>query len=203
MPIKNNREYRNLVNFGISENLEVEPYTVRGYATTFEPYVLFEYEGTEYKEQISRDAFVGADITDVIFQYNHDGKVFARTKNGTLELFVDEGGLGVKANLGTTNSAKEMYEEIRAGLIDQMSFAFTVAEEHYDSETHTRIIDRFKKIYDVSAVSIPANPTTQIGVSARSAFEGYIENDKQELLRAEKRARDKKKLLLKMKLGGF
>ena len=204
MPVKDNREYRYFQTFKIDEELsKAEPYTVRGYASTFEPYALFENEGVTYNEKILPTAFNDANKEDVIFQYDHSGPVYARSKNGTLELFVDDHGLGVKANLGTTSRARQMYEDIAAGLIDQMSFAFSVAEDHYEGDTHTRVIDRIKKVYDVSAVSIPANPTTEIGISARSYFEGFIEKEKQELLEAERKERARKALQLRIKTGGY
>ena len=163
-------------------------YVVRGYASTFEPYVLFEDDGIKYSEKIDRNAFDGADMSDVIFLYNHDGMVFARQKNGTLHLEVDDHGLRIEADLGSTEASREVYESIRSGLIDQMSFAFTVAEDSYDRETHTRTVTRFKKIYDVSAVSIPANPGTDINAVAQrsSFFDGVIESEMTE--RSEQRA---------------
>lgn len=200
MPISQNREYRAFVNFNIAEDRSVEPYIVRGYASTFEPYVMEEIDGVEYKERMSKEAFNNADISDVIFQYNHAGAVLARTKNKTLEIGTDDKGLWIKANLGTTERAKQMYEEIRTGLIDQMSFSFRVEKDHYEAETHTRVIDKLKKVYDVSAVSIPANDTTSIGISARSLFDGFIEQERQELLKAEKLARAKKALELRLRL---
>ena len=76
-----------------------------------------------------------------------------------------------------------------------MSFAFTVGEDEYDRKTHTRTISRITKVYDVSAVSIPANPYTDI--SARSYFDGVIESEKQELLLRQKKI---KKIKLMMEV---
>ena len=174
---------------------EEDSYIVEGYATTFEPYVLFTDEaGTNYSEQIDQKAFDGADMSDVIFLYNHEGRVFARQKNNSLELNVDEHGLKVRADLGKTEGGRQLYEEIRAGLIDQMSFAFTVDADAYDKKTHTRTIQRIRKLYDVSAVSIPANPGTEI--SARSWFDGVIEQERAERLEAEKRAEQVRRINL-------
>ena len=171
MPVKTDREYRAFNNFGVSEN---EPYMVRGYASTFEPYALFSIDGVDYNEHIERGAFAGADMRDVVFLFNHEGQVMARNNNGTLEVGEDERGLWIRADLGTTARSKEMYDEIRSGLIDQMSFAFTVDADgdHYERDTHTRVITRVKKVYAVSAVTYPANPDTTI--SARSFFDGEI-----------------------------
>lgn len=185
MPIKNDREYRSLVSFQAQEN---EPYTVRGYASTFEPYVLLSYDGIDYKERIEPTAFNEADMSDVIFQYNHEGRVYARQSNGTLELGIDPHGLAIRADLSSTAGSRDLFEDIRTGLITKMSFAFTVGSDHYEAETHTRVVDRIAKVYDVSAVSIPANPGTDI--SARSYFDGVIEAEKAE--RLEREAREQK-----------
>lgn len=175
------REIRSAIEFRAADN---EEYIVEGYATTFnDPYEMMEFDGVKYFEEVDRNAFDGADMNDVIFQYDHAGKVYARQKNGTLFLAVDDHGLRVRADLSKTESSRSMYEDIRAGLVSEMSFAFTVAEDAYNNETHTRTIRKIKKVYDVSAVSIPANPSTNI--SARSYFDGVIEAEKAERLRAD------------------
>lgn len=184
MPSKE-REYRAAQDFAAAEN---EEYIVEGYASTFEPYVLYRdaENNIDYYEQIAPTAFEGCDMSDVVFLYNHDGKVFARQKNGTLELTVDEHGLKVRADLSKTEASRQMYEEIKSGLIDQMSFAFVVDRECYDKKKHTRTIERMRKLYDVSAVSFPANPGTDI--SARSWLNGAIEAEQAERLAEQKRS---------------
>ena len=186
MPYREEREYRNMP---MMETRAVEgeeqSYIVEGYATTFEPYVLFEMDGIQYKEQILPEAFEEADLTDVIFVKDHEGTVFARTKNGSLTLTVDNHGLLSKADLGRTSAAREMHEEIQAKMYTQMSFAFTVAEDSYDRDNHLRKILRIKKLYDVSAVSFPANPGTDIGVATRDYFNGVIEAERAERLAQE------------------
>ena len=152
---------------------------VDGFATTFdEPYLLYEYEGSKYYEVIKRDAILGADMSDVIMQYDHQGKVLARQSNGTLGLEVANSGLFIYADLSKSRAAQDLFEEIRNGLITKMSWAFTVAEDSYNKEQRTRTISRVKKIYDVSAVSIPANQGTEI--SARSWVDGVIEQELRE-----------------------
>ena len=173
-----------------------EEYVVEGYATTFnDPYTLFTYDGIDYKESISRDALTGADMGDVIFLYNHDGMVFARQSNGTLSIESNERGLYVRADLSSTEASRQMYESIRAGLVTQMSWAFTIADggDSYDEKTHTRTINSVRKVYDVSAVSIPANPNTDI--SARNYFDGVIEAEKAERLEREKKIKEIRELL--------
>lgn len=186
MAIKNDRQYRMIqlpeMQFRAVED-EEQPFVVEGYATTYDdPYTLFEHDGIKYQEKIDRDALAGADMGDVIFLYNHEGMVFARQSNGTLELSSDDRGLHVRADLSSTEDSRRMYESIKAGLVTQMSWAFTINAEEYDERTHTRTISSVKKVYDVSAVSIPANPNTDI--SARSFWDGVIAEEQ------EKRRRD-------------
>lgn len=165
---------------------EDQKYIVEGYATTYDdPYTLYEFDGIKYMEQIDRNALADADMSDVIFLYNHEGMVFARQSNGTLTITSDERGLHVRADLSSTEDSRRMFESIKAGLVTQMSWAFTIEEDSYNEKTHTRSILKVNKVYDVSAVSIPANPNTDI--SARSYWDGVIEEEhRRECARAEK-----------------
>ena len=189
MPVKPNREYRIAAPF---RAVEGEEYRVEGYASTFTPYVMYEIEGETYSERIERGAFENADMRDVIMQFDHEGMVFARRSNDSLKLNVDEHGLHVVADLSRTADARNLYEAISTGMVTQMSFAFTVAADYFDKDTRTRVITAIKRVYDVSAVSIPANPDTEI--SARSYFNGVIEKERAERLEAEKRERQKRKI---------
>lgn len=218
MPVKPNREYRNM-------KLEVREITdgedemiVTGYASTFEePYKLFDGEGWEYWEVVDRGAFDNTDMSDVIFQYDHRGRVFARTRNKTLEVKPDDEGLFIQADLGGTAIGRELYEEIRKGYTDRMSFGFTVTGESEEREKDengivkfTRRITQVGKLYDVSAVSIPANDGTSIGADAVSrsladARDGVIERMKAERLEEEKRERNRRRVEVRAKalsIGG-
>lgn len=185
MPIKKEREYRALAApltaQAAAKRIQTDFY-VEGYATTFDaPYLLYEFEdGTKIYERIDAHALDGADMGDVIMQYDHAGRVFARQSNKTLILVPDHKGLLVAADLGRTDLARGLYQDIEAGMINKMSWGFTVAEESYDRQTHTRTIIRIKKVYDVSAVSIPANSGTEI--SARAFADRSYEQERQELL---------------------
>lgn len=171
-------------------------YYVEGYATTFDtPYVLYEYDGVQYFEVIERNALAGADMSDVIMQYDHVGKVLARQSNNTLGIEPNTKGLFMFADLSKSRAAQDLYEEIDNGLITKMSWAFWVDKDDYDKSTHTRTILRIKKVYDVSAVSYPANAGTEI--TARSYFDGVIEAERREAL-----ARERELLLLKITLEG-
>ena len=170
-----NREYRNMT-FEVRQDGDKPSFLVEGYASTFERYKLIEIDGEDYNEQIMPEAFDDADMTDVVFRVDHEGPVYARASAGTVKLDVDEHGLHQVADLSQTQRARDLFEDIAAGNYPQMSFAFTIGEEHYDKETRTRVIDRVAKVFDVSPVTWPANPTTELHV--RDYFEGVIEAEK-------------------------
>ena len=198
--IADGREYRNM-ELRVADD-DGEEYLVEGYATVFnQPYLLWEEDGYKVFEQVDRDAFTGCDMSDVIMQYNHEGRVFARMSNGTLTCRPDDYGLLTRALLGGTEIGRQLYDEIKGGYTDQMSFGFVVAEDvreivennETNEVTITRTIKRIKKLYDVSAVSIPANPATSI--AARTYGEGVIAEAKAERQRAEEERIAKQKLI--------
>lgn len=211
MPMKTSeREYRDfklaVVEMDGEDKEQEERKVVKGYASTFnEPYTLYEDEDVVIREQVDPHAFDDADMNDVIFQYNHEGRVFARVKNGTLKVDPDDVGLAIVADLGGTEIGRDLYEEIKGGYTDKMSFGFRILEDEWnDTEDNGRItslrtIKRIGKVYDVSAVSIPANDGTSISV--RSLSDGVIERinaERQKALELER-----KKLQLRMRLGGI
>lgn len=166
-----------------------EEFTVEGYATTFnQPYTLYSEPGFVLREQVAPEAFDDADMDDVILQYDHVGRVYARKSNGTLQLSTDEHGLRVRANLGGTAAGRELYNEIAGGYTNKMSFGFTVEKDTRDtteaedgSVDILRTITAIRKLYDVSAVSLPANDATII--SARADGEGVIAEAREEIAR--------------------
>ena len=212
MPVKSNREYRNMAMTAIeqtdSEQEQDNKMIVRGYASTFnEPYTLFRDEDLQFDEVVDADAFANTDMSDVILQYDHSGRVFARQSNNTLTVTPDERGLLIEADLGGTELGRQLYEEIRGGYTNKMSFGFTVDDEDIDESEDeegrllvTRTIKSIRKLYDVSAVSIPANDATEISV--RSLTDGVIEKAQAERLAAEALELRKRKMMLKLKLEG-
>lgn len=171
-----NREFRTFAEFLPNENL------VEGYASTFEPYEMCEIEGEKYFERIEPTAFDETDMSDVVLRIDHAGAVYARTSAGTLALETDDHGLHIKADLSKTANSRALFDDIKAGNYPQMSFAFTVSEDgdRYDAESRTRIISKVKKLYDVSPVSFPANPGTELHARALEYFNGEIEKLKAE-----------------------
>jgi HK97 family phage prohead protease len=191
-PTRKDRQFRAIQQWEVRQAEESDGLYVEGYALTFDqPTVIAEIDGMEFKEMIDRRSLTNANLSDVIFNYNHSGKVMARTRNKTLELSVDERGLFIRAKLDGTEEGRKLYDEIRGGYIDRMSFSFTVGEERYDRENRMRVIEGIKRIYDVSAVDIPAYDTTSI--SARSFFEAVADEERKALDSAELR----RKLLLR------
>ena len=211
MAIKKDREYRNMI-LEVRTADETEPEQeerkiVRGYATTFnEPYTLYQDDDWRFDEVVDSHAFDNTDMTDVIMQYDHEGRVFARMSNNTLTVTPDEKGLLIEADLGGTELGRQLFEEIRLGYTNKMSFGFTVdgeneTKERVDGTTiYTRTITSVRKLYDVSAVSIPANDATSISV--RNLTDGVIEKIQAERLEAEALELRRRKLLVRAKLNG-
>ena len=197
MPTKfDRREYRKI------DAAEMETRTgdsgemiVEGYATTFnQPYRLMGDEKMTVNEQVDRNAFAETDMNDVIMQYDHEGRVFARIANGTLKLEEDDHGLKITANLGGTEIGRQLFEEIQGGYTNKMSFGFTVTGEKRErtknAEGHVtilRTITKIGKLYDVSAVSLPANDATEI--SSRTISDGLIAEAQEEIRAEEERQR--------------
>lgn len=207
--LEQGREYRNTFAIEVrsAEEAKENDYTVKGYATTFnEPYLLYDWGDYKVYEQIDARAFDDCDMNDVIMQYDHSGRVFARTSNETLQLRTDSHGLYIEADLGGTEAGRALYEEIKGGYTTKMSFGFIVAEDKRevinDREnkvtTVNRTITKISKLFDVSAVSLPANDGTDI--SARKFGEGVVAELKAERQRAEEIEMQKQKIRI---LGGF
>lgn len=208
MPMKiNEREYRDftlaiLETDGLDEK---ESMIVQGYASTFmEPYTLYENDEVRIMEQVAPGAFESADMTDVIMQYDHAGRVFARMSNDTLKVSTDERGLKIEADLGGTDIGRQLYEEIKGGYTTKMSYAYKVSEDTWEESRsedskilEVRTITGISKVYDVSAVSLPANDGTSISV--RNLSDGVIEQIKAERLKAFEMERRKMQLFIKAK----
>lgn len=212
MAVKSEREYRDMtMEIRSAETEEVEQEDrkiVRGYASTFnEPYTLYENDDWRFDEVVDSKAFDNTDMSDVIMQYDHEGRVFARMSNNTLTVIPDERGLLIEADLGGTELGRQLYEEIRGGYTNKMSFGFIVdGEEVRDTKASdgkaltVRTITSVRKLYDVSAVSLPANDATSISV--RTLTDGEIERIRAERLEAERLELRRKKLMLEIDLNG-
>lgn len=198
MPFKPGmREYRDFYGSFQAQPADAKAgYIVEGYATTFDAPYDFGPDGC--REQVLRSALDGADMSDVIFQLNHEGQTLARQRTGTLEIRLDDHGMWCRADLGGSQAGRDLYEAIVNGLIDRMSWGFTIAEGgwEYDPQARLSTITRVSKVFDVSAVSIPADQDTEI--HARSYLDGVIEAEQQELLRRDRELRQKAALRLRL-----
>jgi HK97 family phage prohead protease len=194
--LKNERQIRALQVFmPTPETKRIDSnYYVDGYAARYEPYVLYELDDGPIYERFERGCFDGCDMSDIIFQLNHQGTVMARQSNGSLVVEVDDNGLFTAADLGRTDAARKLYEEISTGMITKMSWGFIVGEYRYEESTRTIVHTKVKKIFDVSAVSIPANNNTEI--NARSWVDGVIDLATRSEAELDERRR---RLLLKIK----
>lgn len=205
--LPNEREYRAM---HVMAPVEVrsdssQNYIVEGYATTFnDPYTLWEEPGFKFQEVVDSKAFNGTDTSDTIMQFDHAGHVYARISNGTLQVAPDDHGLKVRADLGGTEIGRQLYEEIKGGYTTKMSFGFTVdnddkqVDETGDKQVITRTILHVKKLYDVSAVSLPANDTTEI--SARQYGEGVVAEVKEEIQRQAEREAQREAIITRIRL---
>lgn len=206
MPIRSDREYRRIdvASLEVREDQDGRK-IVEGYAATFgNEYRLWGDDFYEVRESIDAGAFADTDMSDVIMQYDHEGRVFARRSNGTLEVAPDAKGLHIRADLGGTELGRQLYEEIKGGYTNKMSFSFKVSKQERTEElvegktiVHRKITG-IKKMYDVSAVSLPANDATEI--SARNFSEGVIAEIEKELLAVKARQRKIQKIRIMMEV---
>lgn len=186
-----------------AKRFDTEKY-VEGYATNYERYLLWECDGRKTYERFERGCFANTDMSDVIMQFDHEGRVFARITNDTLLVEADDKGLFVAADLDKTDLARGLYEDIDAKMITRMSWRFKVGKYHveYDETTGERTIvhTEIPKIYDVCPVSIPANDTTEI--NARDFVHGVMD----EIARSEAELDDRRRKLrtkINITLGGI
>ena len=204
--MKSDREYR-----AFQVNAQDDEKRVTGYATTFdEPYTLYSDGDYEVREVIDPSAFDNCDMSDVIMQYNHEGRVFARLSNGTLKLNIDKSkGLEIDADLDGTELGRQVYEEIKGGYTNRMSMGFKVdksADVWTRQETEGKTIEERRvmsvvKLYDVSAVSIPANPGTSIEArSIDTLVNGVIDELKAERLEIERLETERKRAEIRARL---
>lgn len=202
---RNDREYRNM-EFRVLGDENSEPtYKVEGYAATFDRYFLLRMDGEDWYEQIDQRAFDNTDFSDTVFRVDHEGMVYARSSAGTVKIDIDNHGLHNITDLSRTELSRGIWSAIKAGNYPQMSYAFVVGEDRIDYDSKTRIINRIDKVYDISPVTWPANPNTEIHV--RNHLDGAIKAAEAERLKreemerrdSERREKLKKKIMEVMK----
>lgn len=180
---------------GAQRRIESTHY-VEGYAALYEPYVLYyDADNQPVYERFDPGCFAGCDMSDIVMQYDHQGRVLARTGNGSLFVEVDGKGLFCAADLSRTDAARSCYEDIRAGMVNKMSWRFRLGDYYYDYDSRTIVHRTVSKVYDVAPVSIPANDNTEI--NARAWVDGEIAQAARREAELDERRR---KLRLKIKL---
>lgn len=163
----NNKPERRLIEIRAVDNDE-NKMLIEGYAITYDQPATHQYGSRKFTETIKRGALDRTDMKDVPLRYNHNDNVMimARTRNKSLKLTKDEKGLKVEADLLDTQSNRDLYKAIQEGLIDKMSFAFTVADSgdkwSFGEKETTREVNDIAKLYDVSVVDTPFYDSTSI-----------------------------------------
>ena len=216
-----------------AEEGQPEKMIIKGVPAVFSKQILLtsyrRWDGNtvEIYEEVHPDAFDDADMTDVIFNYNHCGRVFARTRNDSLKLNVNKSvGLEMETELWDDDEGhRQLYRDIKRRNIDKMSYAYIVKQiderrETDEDEGTVRIywtVRKVKRVLDVSAVDIPAYDATEISARRWIEAESGIQlPERQEELEAESRAAapaesgreetvsrfELEKRMLLMKLGG-
>ena len=157
------------------------------------------------RETIDAGALDATDLRDVRVLVGHDFSMvpLARSRNNnensTMQLMVNEAGMGIRVNLDTENNprAAELYSAIKRGDISGMSFAFTVDKDSWeglDTESPLRHIRSINRVFEVSAVAFPAYEGTSISIQAASegdaleSVKASLESAREQL--AEERARE-------------
>lgn len=171
---------------------EAEKMIIEGYAIVFNQETLIGDQEHGFFEVIDKRSLDGADLEDVPLKYNHTDNrlILARTRNGSLTFQIDDHGLKIRAELIDTQSNRDVYKSVAAGLLDKMSFAFTVKSQSWDrsGDVPKRTITQIDRLYDVSVVDLPAYEGTSIDALTRSleiadAELGALENVKNEQMR--------------------
>ena len=185
------------------KRFDTEKY-VEGYAAKYDKYLLWDDGdwGKTY-ERFDPNCFANTDMSDVIMQFDHAGRVFARNTNNTLVVEADDTGLFMAADLDKTELARGLYEDIVAGMLTKMSWRFKVGKYYVEreegSKDRTIVHTEIPKIYDVSVVSIPANANTEI--NARDFVHGVMD----EIARSEAELEERRRKLrakINITLGG-
>ena len=171
-----------------------EKMTIGGYAVRFDEPQTYQWGETTYTEIIKKGALDAADMKRVPLRYNHNDSVLvmARTKNNSLRLTIDDEGLYIEADLIDTQTNRDLYKCIADGLLDEMSFAFTIApdgdkwEYADDYKTVKREISAIDCLYDVSVVDNGFYESTSVFARTLSRLDECRKAAEQHLLEIER-----------------
>ena len=167
---------------------ETDSREVEGYAVVFNA----ETDLGWFTEEIDRDAFNQTDMSNVYLLFNHDeNNVLAGTSNNSLKMNIDDRGLFQTSNIIDTSLGEDVLKLVKNGLINKMSFAFTIANggeewSERDGKEH-RIIRKIDKLFDVSLVTYPAY--SQTSAYARSITDELAEEHRRRVEQSKKMER--------------
>ena len=155
---------------------------VEGYAALFDTPTNI---GDAFIEQIARGAFKNALARgdDVEFLINHGGLPIARSTAGNLTLEEDDKGLKMRAVLDPSDpDVMRIVPKMRAGMLDQMSFAFQATGQRWDTPAEGMDVRTITDVmlYDVSVVNRGAYPETSIALRSREEAKAEAEKAKAE-----------------------
>lgn len=164
---------------------------IEGYPIVFDKEAYIEWWDGGFYEKVDRHAFDEADMSDVVFKYNHNDDFFpmARTRNGSLKLTPDEKGMFIHAELIDTTENRDIYKMVQAGLLKEGSFAFTIKEdvqEFDDNKEIHRTITKVGKLFDVAlCVNGAYGDLTNLMARNKESYEAMeiVKNKKVETLR--------------------
>ena len=147
--------------------------TIQGYAIVFNS----QSEDMGFREIIHSEAVTDELLknSDIIAKFNHsDNRVLARSKygEGTLKLTIDNVGLRYEFEAPNTSTGNELLELVSRGDIDASSFAFEVdsEKETWERDENNNVVRHiygFKRLFDVSPVTVPAYSETTCSARAK------------------------------------
>jgi len=143
---------------------------IEGVAATFND----PYDMGWFTEEIAAGALDGADMSEVVALFNHDANIpLGRNSAGTLQLSIDAQGFRYSFMPPDSPNGHNVAESIRRGDVKQSSWGFTVKEDAWRTVDGKdfRTIVKIAKVWDVSPVTYPANPNTEVAQRSKKDFQ--------------------------------
>lgn len=184
-------EQRAIFRRGLELREEQEKRVIRGYPVLFDE--VTDRAGY-YKEKISRNALDGADMSETVLIVGHDFNNLLARVGVNMRMEIDDTGLFFEAELGDTEYDKLIYDRVQRGILDGMSFGFTIDAMETDFETKTDTITKIGKLYEITLTPIPAYPQTVATAVERDAAHEKELREAEEAEQAKKQAEEADKI---------
>ena len=139
----------------IRANTDEKRHLLSGYAIVFNS----PSENMGFIETVDSHALDDVDLSNVFALYNHDFNNVLGKTGKNLSLNVDKKGLSFSLELLPSN--EHIFELVKDGIINKMSFGFIVQDDDWQDETH-RTIKKLKSLQEISLVPVPAYEGTDI-----------------------------------------